>query len=270
MDIDRYLDRIGMKCEGRVPDQAFLDELICAHQLHVPFETIDVYDFHKVPSLEVDDLFDKVVVRRRGGYCFELNALFSALLAQLGYDVWPCRFRVSSTGEPGPTTHRGTIVRIEGESRYVDVGLGGPMPSFSLSLDGTRQSARGETYWVEPAADGQLLLRRLKSTTNEDGQPGELREATMGIFDPTPVSDDVFVEPNYRLSGPDDTPFRRMRQANMRITDGHCTIAGDTYSETHGGVRTEMPIDALGGLYEVLASKFGIVIPELCENGRAS
>lgn len=259
MDVDRYLSRIGMNRENREADLAFLDELVCAHQFHVPFETIDVFDFHDVPSLALDDLFDKVVVRHRGGYCFELNALFCALLREIGYDVWGCRFRVSSKGEWGATTHRGTIVLLDGKRWYVDVGLGGPMPPFALDLEGGRRSAFGETYWIEPAEEGRFLLRRLKHQPGTEGVPDTLVEATSGIFDPTPADDGVFEEANVRVSAGADAPFRRMRQANMRIEGGHRTIAGDVYSETIANVRTEWPIEDLSAAL----ARFGISVPGL-------
>ena len=256
MDVNSYLARIGISREGREADRAFLDELVCAHQFHVPFETIDVYDFHQVPSLSLDDLFDKIVVRHRGGYCFELNTLFCALLRELGYNTWGCRFRVSSAGEWGATTHRGTIVLLDGQRWYVDVGLGGPMPPFALNLEGERRSAFGEPYWIESAEEGRFLLRRLKHV--DGASPDTFVEATTGIFDPTPADDSVFEEANVRVSAGENAPFRRMRQANMRMEGGHRTIAGDTYSETIANVRTEWPIDDLA----TTLARFGIVIPE--------
>ena len=259
MDVDRYLERIGISREGRTADLAFLDELVCAHQFHVPFETIDVYDLHQVPSLELDDLYDKVVVRHRGGYCFELNTLFCALLRELGYKVWGCPFRVSSKGEWGATTHRGTIVALDGKRWYVDVGLGGPMPPFALDLEGGRRSAFGETYWIEPANEGRFLLRRMKHQPATDESPATLVEATSGIFDPTPADDGVFEEANMRVSSGEGAPFRRMRQANMRMTGGHRTITGDVYSETIDNVKTEWPIDDLAATL----ARFGIVVPGL-------
>ena len=259
MDVGRYLERIGISRTNRSADRAFLDELVCAHQFHVPFETIDVYDLHKVPSLSIDDLFDKVVIRHRGGYCFELNTLFCALLNDLGFEAWSCPFRISSTGEWGAVTHRGTIVALEGKRWYVDVGLGGPMPPFALDIEGGRRSAFGETYWIEPADEGRFLLRRLKHQPGNGESPGSFVESTTGVFDPSPAGDAVFEDANERLSAGENAPFRRMRQANMRMNGGHRTIAGDVYSETIDKVKTEWPITDLAATL----ARFGIVVAEL-------
>ena len=83
----------------------------------------------------------------------------------------------------------------------------------------------------------------------------------MGIFDPAPVDESAFEQPNRDMSEGDQAPFRRGRQANMRIPGGHCTIAGDLFSTTVDGVRTEIPIK--GNLCEILRDHFGIVVPEL-------
>ena len=80
MDVDAYLARIGSH-RG-----ASLAELHSAHTRTVPFED---YDIHLgIPiSFDLDALQDKIVRRRRGGFCYELNGLFAALLRELGHDV---------------------------------------------------------------------------------------------------------------------------------------------------------------------------------------
>src|SRR5690606_20497919 len=83
--IHLYLQRIGY--EGPLDRSAkTLAQLQYCHLHTVPYENLDI--LRGVPiSLELEDLFDKIVVRRRGGYCFELNALFGWLLRELGYPV---------------------------------------------------------------------------------------------------------------------------------------------------------------------------------------
>ena len=150
MDISRYLDRLGITAANLKPTHAFLDELIVAHHFHVPFENLDVYDFHRVPLLGVDNLFDKIVTRHRGGYCFEMNGLFFALLKELGFDIWPCLFRINPHGEWGPANHRGTIVRIDGQLHYVDVGMGGAMPPFALPLEASATASSEKRIGLSP------------------------------------------------------------------------------------------------------------------------
>src|SRR5690625_1893055 len=83
-DVARYLERIGYSG----PIDGSINTLIQIQERHlhnVPYENFDI--LKQMPlSLEIPDLFDKIVVKGRGGYCFELNALFSWLLQELGYN----------------------------------------------------------------------------------------------------------------------------------------------------------------------------------------
>ena len=125
MDIDRYLDRIGVGARP-APSLAALKVLQRAHMMTTPFENLDV--FMRIPlSLSIDDLFDKIVVRRRGGYCFELNTLFGALLRGLGFDATPVLGRVWLRDQPAPPPrcHLLHLVMTGGRRMIVDVGFGG-------------------------------------------------------------------------------------------------------------------------------------------------
>ena len=142
-----YLARLGLERPER-PTREALDELVYAHQCSIPFETIDMYRCTEPPDLEPARVFDKLVAQRRGGYCFELNALFEALLASLGYRVRPCLCRaVCGAKVKDPINHRAVLVELDGKEVLVDVGFGGPLPSASLSLaDGQEQIIRGESF----------------------------------------------------------------------------------------------------------------------------
>ena len=130
-----YLARLGLERPER-PTREALDELVYAHQCSIPFETIDMYRCTEPPDLEPARVFDKLVAQRRGGYCFELNALFEALLASLGYRVRPCLCRaVCGAKVKDPINHRAVLVELDGKEVLVDVGFGGPLPSASLSLE---------------------------------------------------------------------------------------------------------------------------------------
>lgn len=85
MDIEHYFSRIGWQA-GRQPTLEHLHALTRAHTQSIPFENLDVLSGVPV-SLELDDIFRKLVLRRRGGYCFEHNGLFMWVLKQLGYRV---------------------------------------------------------------------------------------------------------------------------------------------------------------------------------------
>src|SRR5215210_4499277 len=84
-DIEAYLRRIGYEGE-RTPTADTLCRLHRAHMFAVPFENLDIYE--RLPlTLDIDGLAHKIVKRRRGGFCYELNGLFAELLRTLDFRV---------------------------------------------------------------------------------------------------------------------------------------------------------------------------------------
>src|SRR5205085_8232372 len=83
--VQAYLDRIGYDGPTE-PGLITLTGLQRAHMLSVPFENLDVHLGRRL-VLDPAANFEKIVGRRRGGWCFELNGLFGWLLEQLGFDV---------------------------------------------------------------------------------------------------------------------------------------------------------------------------------------
>ncbi len=123
IDIATYLDRIRFSQEPIV-DLHCLKQLHRHHVFHVPFENLDVH-LRKEISLEPVDLFEKIVRRQRGGYCFELNGLFQLLLEALGFQVYSTAARVLfGTETIPPQSHRLLIVTVDGEDWIADVGFG--------------------------------------------------------------------------------------------------------------------------------------------------
>src|SRR4051794_33731222 len=85
LNVDAYLE--GIRYAGpRAPSAETLRALHRAHLYAVPFENLDIGRGRRL-SLALPDLFDKIVTRRRGGFCYELNGLFGWLLESLGYRV---------------------------------------------------------------------------------------------------------------------------------------------------------------------------------------
>ena len=97
-EIKKYLERIGFTETPKV-SKACLDELIYLHQCHVPFECLDTYHTDVMIPLDKASLYDKIVTRHRGGFCFELNGLFCLLLRGLGFDAYSVMCRVANTTE---------------------------------------------------------------------------------------------------------------------------------------------------------------------------
>lgn len=246
-----YLDRIGIS-EPQRPTRAFLDELIYAHQRSVPFDDLDVHDKHQVPSLGVADLFDKVVVRKRGGYCFELNGLFGALLRALGYEVQPCMARVIFRPNPYPLiTHRANIVTIDGARYLADVGFGGPMPTFApLIEEGAMRAELGHAFALYRCDD---YWWEVGYTGSKSEEQRVLRFCTM------PVEEHDFVPLSYYQASNPESAFRLHRMVNIKTADGAYDLRDMTFTVFANGAKESVELTSAEELDRVLADKFGIV-----------
>src|SRR6186997_1561759 len=126
--VARYLDRVSYTG----PTEATLDvlgALVAAHNRAIPFENLDPLMGVPVADLRPEALIDKLVLRRRGGYCFEQNGVMAYVLSHLGFGVDVCGGRVvwmNTSGELPAQTHQTLAVTVPGEDgRYlVDVGFG--------------------------------------------------------------------------------------------------------------------------------------------------
>ena len=158
-----YLRRIGLGAESdRSPTLNTLARLQRAHMETVPFENLDVF-LRRPLSLERDDLYEKIVTRRRGGYCFELNTLYAALLRSLGFDVRPRLARVWLRDPAAPPTrnHLTHLVTLDGRPYLTDVGFGGLTARQPFPIDTTApfDDGEGRVRVVPDATYGRMFER---------------------------------------------------------------------------------------------------------------
>ena len=136
MNIDEYFNRI--KYSGsRFPTLENLHAMTNAHSKTIPFENLDILLGREI-LLEKESLFQKLVVERRGGYCFEQNGLFLTVLEQLGFNVsaLSARVRIDRPRDYTPArTHMFIRVDIDGRTWLTDVGVGSLSLSKAICLD---------------------------------------------------------------------------------------------------------------------------------------
>ena len=137
-NIEKALERIGLQDIELKKDLPSLDLLIRSYLQNVPYENFEVSYFHRAPSLKIKDLYEKIVVNKRGGFCFEMNGFFWALLRDLGFDVYSVSVYVLEfKDELTDLEHRANIVTIDDRKYLVDVGFGGPNQTrCAIPLDG--------------------------------------------------------------------------------------------------------------------------------------
>jgi N-hydroxyarylamine O-acetyltransferase len=168
IDLDAYRTRVGYTGPLE-PTLDVLRALHFAHATNIPFENLDILLGRPI-SLELGHLQDKLVRARRGGYCFEHNTLFAAVLERVGFRVerYAARVRMGATGVR-PRTHMLLGVFVDCEPWLADVGFGNggplyPTPLAASELDtqelwSYRIAAEGETSVLQTLqADGWLDL----------------------------------------------------------------------------------------------------------------
>lgn len=161
LDLAAYLERIGYhgECEPTLPA---LTALHLAHATHIPFENLDILLGRPV-RLDLDSIQAKLVHGRRGGYCFEQNTLFAAVLEQLGFTVTRLAARVRFGAQRVlPRTHMMLRVDVAGAALLCDVGFGragllGPVPLAVGAV--TRQYAWSYRVVQEPGCWVQQWLQ---------------------------------------------------------------------------------------------------------------
>lgn len=167
--ITEYFDRVSYRGPSD-PTLDVLTALVTAHNGSIPFENLDPLMGTPVIDLSTGALFDKLVRRRRGGYCFEQNGVMAEVLSQLGFGVDILGGRVvwmSESDELPAQTHQALAVSVPGETgRYlVDVGFGGQtLPSpIRLEID-TVQQTRLEPYRIRERGDGLVLESQVRGS----------------------------------------------------------------------------------------------------------
>ncbi len=155
-----YLDALGLA--RAAPQLPFLQELVRRHVARFAFCSVGPRLGESLP-LELGSLYDRIVIRARGGYCFEQNALFHAVLEELGFEVRLCLARVIYNQDiDPPLTHRMNLVRLDRQDYVGDVGFGPLGPPVPVSL-AERPPLRDErTFRVHERRPGEFHLQAFK------------------------------------------------------------------------------------------------------------
>lgn len=244
--VDDYLARIGTARPDRADDEA-LRALHLRHLLTVPFENLSVHLGEQI-VLDERALVAKIVERRRGGFCYELNGAFSALLSALGYEVALLAARVyGSDGLGIPYDHM--VVRV---GRWlVDVGFGSHS-HYPLRLDvRADQPDPGGTFRVDAAPDGDLVvLKDGEPQYRAWSRPQALRDFTAGCW--------------WHRTSP-ESHFTRSLVCSLTTEDGRLTLAGRTLIRTAAGERHEQPLAGDSMVLEAYRDHFGITLDRVPE-----
>jgi N-hydroxyarylamine O-acetyltransferase len=253
MDMEAYLARIGAARPARA-DAAALRELQLRHLLSVPFENLSIHLGEPI-VLDEEALVDKVVRRRRGGFCYELNGAFGALLTALGYSV--------------------TLLNARA---FTPEGLGPPYDHLALRVDvGDDADGGAGGVWLADVGFGRFSNLPLRLDVGEADQPDPV-----GVFRMVEQPDgdlDVLLnaEPQYRL---DPRPralgdfaatcwwhqtspkslFTRSLVCSLLTENGRVTLSDRTFVRTTGTERDERVLTEDADVLAAYRTHFGITL----------
>jgi N-hydroxyarylamine O-acetyltransferase len=253
LNIKSYLERINYH-GSLAPTAETLRALQVAHLLTVPFENLSIHAGQPI-VLEDDLLFTKIVTNRRGGFCYEANGLFAALLRALGFDVAMLSAAVANAaGEFGPDfDHMALMVQLE-QRWLVDVGFGDSFlePLLLDERGEQRQGSRG--YRIIP--DGNYLVLRRR----EHGE--EWKTQYRFTLQPYTYADYAGMC-RYHQTSP-ESHFTRSRICSRATEGGRITLSDmrliTTSNSAGSQVRQERRLTSEDEYADVLREQFGIVM----------
>lgn len=222
------------------------------HEQHlrtVPFENLDIH-LHREIVTDVEAFYEKIVERRRGGFCYELNGAFAELLRRLGFEVSMLSAGVHTEGDRfGPDfDHMTLLVRADDALWLADVGFG---DSFlrPLRMDTAEvQVDRGGEFRIASSGEERILVK--------NGEP-EYRFT----LDPRTLTDYAGMC-QYHQSSPQSS-FTRKRICSMATAEGRITLSDRKLIITTGGDRLERELPDEGSWREALRSHFDLELPEV-------
>ncbi len=248
MDITAYLKRIN-HAGSLSPTAQTLRQLHVAHLLTVPFENLSI---HWGEPIVLDDeaLFEKIAVRRRGGFCYELNGLFASLLRALGFHVVMLSASVmNGRGEFGPEFDHMTLMVTLDERWIVDVGFGDSFREPLRLAEGPEQEQGQRAYRIEEDGGGRLVLI-------ERGDGGEWKPLYRFSCEPHVYKDYAGMCHHHQTSA--DSHFTQQRICSLATEEGRMTLSGMRLIITRGGERQERELENEKEYGEVLQTHFGI------------
>jgi N-hydroxyarylamine O-acetyltransferase len=248
VDVTAYLERINYR-GSLSPSADTLRELQVAHLLSVPFENLSIHA-HDPIVLNDEALFNKIVRRRRGGFCYECNGLFAALLRELGFEVSLLSAEVAnaSGGFSQPFDHMTLMVKLD-ERWLADVGFG---DSFlePLRIDTSIDQVQGSQAFRIITQDQYAVVQR---QFDREWKP-EYR-FTLESYGYSDFEEMC----RYHQTSP-KSHFTQKRICSLATNSGRITLSDMTLIVTINGVREDRKLESSEEYNRTLLQKFGIVM----------
>ena len=247
MNTGDYLSRIGFTGTP-APDLVSLKSLQRAHLLAIPFENLDIHWKHPIVP-DTETFYDKIVSRRRGGFCYELNGLFNQLLREIGYETRLVSARVFNGSVHGPEFDHAAIIARVGEDEYlVDVGFGAFTTEPLRYIVGEKQQDDSGIFIIRKFDDEYLEVAK----QDNGGWRSEyiFRDIARELAEFAEMCDFQQYSP--------DSHFRKGKLCSIMVNNGRKTLTDKSFIVTTGEEKNETPVTSDAEFYSLLESEFGI------------
>lgn len=250
MDLQAYLDRIGFQGAPR-PDHATLKELHRRHLQAIPYENYDVL-LGRPLTPDPEAAFDKLVTRRRGGWCYEMNGLLGAALEAIGFRVTRMAGGVMRVALGDQQVGNHLVLRVDLDEPYIaDVGFGdGVLEPIPLRA-GEHQVA-GYDFRLEPMDENWWRFHN-----------HALGGAASFDFRLEPADPALLAERCQDLQTQPDSHFRQNSFTMRHTPDGLLQLRGRVLRKIRPGWHEDRVLASADELVSVLAHDFDLDLPEV-------
>ncbi len=248
--MDQYLKRIAFPEDHITEPERSLKDLHYQHLVNVPFEDLSIH--HRQPiELDAEKLHKKVVIRNRGGFCYELNFMFYHLLRSLGYRVHMISARIfDEQGIPGPEYDHMALLAELDDLWLCDVGFG-DLFLIPLRMKCNEPVFDGRKwYMIKPAGDEYLLLESKDKKHFEKKYLFTIRARDI---------EDFHEQCLWKQNHP-DSYFVKNKICTIPTSEGRKTIFNDKLIIKSGDSRSQTTIRDSRQENEILHREFGIFI----------
>ena len=259
-DLNAYFARIGYRGAAE-PTLDVLRDLVASHTRAIPFENLDPVLGRPVDDLGPEALSDKLVHRRRGGFCYEQNGLMGYALTEIGFRVRRLAGRAVWRKPPdGPVpaqTHTALAVTFPGSRGpyLVDVGFGGPTPTSPLRMEtGSTQITRHEPYRLTDRGEGLVLQARIR-----DEWRSLYEFSTRGV----PPAD--LQVGSWFVSTHPSSAFVTGLTAAIVTDDGRMNLAGRHLTVHRADGSEKVDLRDAASVIDTLTGRFGLNVADLGE-----
>ena len=230
-----YLERIGLS-EPVSLDLEGLTKVQKAHQQSVPFDNLDIMAGRPL-SLAHEDLFYKIVTRRQGGVCSEINTIYNWLLYSLGFDVTSYNSRIAYPDPVQFRRHRLMGVKLDGKTYITDAGS-------NLEFARTPLLLEADIIQSDGVAEYRLLWDEHFGWLYQQRRPGEADFHDFHLFNEDPQIDLDFMAPLFYFEAHPDSNMKTFPRASIYTEDQFIAIRNHSFLVERGDVRiSTQPIE---------------------------